>query len=99
LNSFERARLKRNGVDGAIGRKFDYLVFGHFHQHLISNTGLIVMDSTKGYDSYVMRMALPFNAPGATTFSINNRGDIIFATNLKCRDGKPESKSEFIKIY
>lgn len=101
LNSFERARLKRNGMDSAVGRRFDYLIFGHFHQHLISNTGLIVMDSTKGYDSYVMRMSLPFNLPGATTYSINNRGEIIFATNLKCRDEQQpaDTKSEYIKIY
>lgn len=101
LNSFERARLKRNGMDSAVGRRFDYLIFGHFHQHLISNTGIIVMDSTKGYDSYVMRMSLPFNLPGATTFSINNRGEIIFATNLKCRDEQQpaDTKSEYIKIY
>lgn len=99
LNSFERARLKRNSVDSAVGRTFDYFVFGHFHQHLISNSGLIVMDSTKGYDPYVMRMALPYSLPGATTFSINSRGEIIYATNLKCREDLSEREKHQMVIF
>ncbi len=86
LNSFERARLKRSSVDSATGNDFDVLIFGHFHQHLMgAGNKLICMDSTKGYDTYVMRMALPYNLPGCTTFSVNTKGEIIYATNLKCR--------------
>jgi len=84
LNSWERARLKRVGTDSATGNHFDILIFGHFHQHLISNK-IIAMDSTKGYDTYVMSMALPYALPGATTFAVNSRGEVIFGTNLKCR--------------
>lgn len=58
------------------------------------------MDSPKGYDPYVMRMGLPFNLPGATTFAFNSRGEIIYGTNLKCRDNKKIIKhTEHIKLF
>ena len=99
LNSWERARLKRSGVDSAVGNGFDILIFGHFHQHLISNK-IIAMDSTKGYDTYVMRMALPFSLAGATTFSVNSKGEVIYGTNLKCRVKTKQKKlDKCIEIF
>lgn len=85
LNSWERARLKKSSVDEAVGNAFDILIFGHFHQHSIQNK-LICMDSTKGYDSYANSMALSYSKAGATTFAINKHGELIYATNLKCRE-------------
>ena len=88
LNSWERARLKRASLDSSTGKPFDVLIFGHFHQHMINDSKMICMNSTKGYDSYVKSMALPFSLPGSTVFAVNNRGELIYATNLKCRDTK-----------
>lgn len=81
LNSYERARLKKSGVDSSVGKNFDVLILGHFHSHLVT-TKLVTMASTKGYDTYVQRMALPFALPGATMFAVNAKGNIIFSTNL-----------------
>ncbi len=83
--NWERARLKRSSVDEAVGNAFDVLIFGHFHQHSIQNK-LVCMDSPKGYDTYANSMALPYSKPGATTFAVNKHGELIYATNLKCRE-------------
>lgn len=99
LNSWERARLKRSGHDSAINKPFDILIFGHFHQHAIHNK-LICLDSTKGMDPYAYSMALPFSLPGCTTFSVNSHGEVIFATNLKCRDSFDYNKvSKGVSIF
>lgn len=100
LNSWERARLKRSGVDSAVNKPFDVLIFGHFHTHAVM-AKMIAMDSTKGYDAYANSMALPYSLPGATIYCVNRHGEICFATNLKCRDNDPSKtiSGPFVSIF
>lgn len=98
LNSYERARLKKSGVDSSVGKPFDVLILGHFHSHLITNK-IITMASTKGYDTYVQRMALPFSLPGATMFAVNAKGNIIFSTNLVVNSQVERNSINSIEIF
>ena len=86
FTSLERARLKKSAIDSAVGNSFDLLIIGHFHQHLVHDGKMIVMDSLVGYNSYAQSKALPYSLPGCTTFSINSSGNLIFATNLVWRE-------------
>ena len=81
----KKSRTKMLKSMTAIGREFDTLVLGHFHQHHISDD-LIIGASTKPYDEYCKSMGFEYNTAGATSFFVNTHGDIIFGTKLQIRD-------------
>lgn len=93
----QRGVAKKSKVAVATGQPFDTMIIGHFHQHFVSND-LIIGGSPKGYDEFSKMLAFPYEVAGATMFCVNAHGDIIFGTNIKCRDGK-EEKEEGITVW
>jgi len=91
-----RAKLLESSI--AMGKSFDTMIIGHFHQHYIGND-LIICDSPKGYDEFCKAMNIPYSKAGATMFFVNSHGDIIYATNLKVRDEKPREFKKHIEIF
>ena len=63
LGPIMRGSLKVHRSEGQIGRDFDTLLIGHWHQY-ITLPGLIVNNSFKGYDKFA-RLALraPYSRP------------------------------------
>jgi len=58
-----RGRLKVHASEAEIGRDFDTLVMGHWHQ-AISLPGLIVNNSLKGFDEYArLRLRAKYSPP------------------------------------
>jgi hypothetical protein len=51
LGPVMRGRVKLHTSEAQIGREFDTLIMGHWHQYL-PMPGLIVNGSLKGYDEY-----------------------------------------------
>lgn len=87
VTGWERARLKKSAIDSSTNNKFDTLVIGHFHTHHIQGESMIVCNSPKGFDEFCQMLSIPYAPPGCTSFSVNNHGQIIFATDIQCRDG------------
>jgi hypothetical protein len=86
-----RARAKKLTAAVAVGKAFDTLIIGHFHQS-IHLTGLIVMNSLKIYDEYSKMLGFSYSRPGGTSFFINEHGEIIYSSNIIIR-----KESEIIK--
>lgn len=51
LTPWSLLRHRKGRREAALGRDFDWLVMGHWHQHLLG-MGLIVNGALKGYDEY-----------------------------------------------
>ena len=94
-----RTRSKKLGAAVAVGKAFDTLMIGHFHQHYVSDE-LIIFNSLKPYDEYSRMMNFSYSRPGMTTFFVNGHGDIIFATDIKIRDeSKPIVTKDHIVLF
>lgn len=91
-----RARAKKLTAAVAVNKAFDTLIIGHFHQS-IQLKGLIVMNSLKIYDEYSKSLGFNYSRPGATSFFINEYGEINFSTDIIIRKNeqrlKPSQKS------
>lgn len=94
-----RTRAKKLGAAVAVGKAFDTLMIGHFHQHYVSDE-LIIFNSLKPYDEYSRMMNFSYSRPGMTTFFVNGHGDIIFATDIKIKDeNKPVVTKDHIVLF
>ena len=63
LGPIMRGTLKTHRSEAQIGRDFDTLLIGHWHQY-ITLPGLIVNNSLKGYDEYAhLTLRAPFSRP------------------------------------
>lgn len=63
LGPIMRGTLKTHRSEAQIGRDFDTLLIGHWHQY-ITLPGLIVNNSLKGYDEYAhLVLRAPFSRP------------------------------------
>lgn len=63
LGPIMRGMLKTSRSEGQIGREFDTLLIGHWHQYL-TLPGLIVNNSLKGYDEYArLMLRAPYSRP------------------------------------
>lgn len=62
LGPIMRGRLKVAAQQRSVGRDFDTLVIGHWHQY-ITLPGLVVNGSIKGYDEFAARMLRAAKAP------------------------------------
>jgi hypothetical protein len=62
-----RGRQKSGRSNASLGRDFDVLVLGHFHQSLwLPGQGLIVNNTSKGYDEYAKREKYVATTPSQT---------------------------------
>jgi predicted phosphodiesterase len=79
-----RGRLKAGRANASLGRDFDVLVLGHFHQSIwLPGSGLIVNNSLIGYSEYGRQMRFVATPPSQTMWFSHEkygpiRGDQIF---------------------
>ena len=79
-----RGRLKAGRASASLGREFDVLVLGHFHQSIwLPNSGLIVNNSLIGYTEYCKQQRYVATPPSQTMWFDHPkygpiRGDQIF---------------------
>jgi len=67
----------------AIGKPFDIMVCGHFHQKLMTSQ-IIVNGSTKGYDEFANNLNLPYERPQQLAFVVHKHNGIIHDTPVLC---------------
>ena len=79
-----RGRLKAGRSSASLGRDFDVLVLGHFHQSIwLPGSGLIVNNSLIGFSEYCKQMRFVATPPSQTMWFSHERygpirGDQIF---------------------
>ena len=94
-----RARAKKLTAAVAVNKAFDTLIIGHFHQSIQLN-GLIVMNSLKIYDEYSKGLGFNYSRPGATSFFVNEFGEIIYSTDILIRkDNVKYNKPQAIELF
>lgn len=93
LGPIMRGRIKLANSEAQIGRDFDWLLMGHWHQY-ISLPGLVVNGSLKGYDEFA-RLALraPYQRPTQALFFVHPRHGVtahwpVFLQDAPARDGE-----------
>jgi predicted phosphodiesterase len=64
LGPIMRGAIKTGRAERSIGRDFDVLVLGHFHQSIWQpRQGIIVNNSLKGWDEYARKSRFTFSTP------------------------------------
>ena len=64
---------KKRKQQRAIGRDYDYLLMGHWHQ-LAAIGNIIVNSSVKGFDEYALKHHFPFEPPQQWLFVVRPDG-------------------------
>lgn len=71
LGPIMRGKIKTGHSESQIGRDFDTLMIGHYHQY-ITLPGLVVNNSLKGYDEYArLFLRAPYSRPSQALFFIH----------------------------
>jgi len=80
LGPITRGAIKTGRAERSIGRDFDVLVLGHYHQSIWQpGAGIVVNNSLKGYDEYARNeLRAPFSTPSQLLFFCHPR----FGPNL-----------------
>lgn len=81
LGPITRGEQKKNARNSAVGQDFDVMVFGHFHQRLLS-ARLRGNSSLKGYDEYANSNNFKFEPPSQNFFMTHPDMGITFDAPL-----------------
>ena len=86
---------RKQKKQAAIGRPFDVMLCGHFHQYIHTNS-LIINGSIKGYDEYANNNNFSFERPQQALWIQHPEYDMIMRTPILC-DAYIEEDSK--KVY
>jgi predicted phosphodiesterase len=79
LGPIMRGAIKTGRAERSIGRDFDVLLLGHFHQSIWQpRSGIIVNNSMKGWDEYARKSRFAYSPPSQLLFFSHQR----FGPNL-----------------
>jgi len=81
LGPITRGEQKKNARNSAVGQDYDVMVFGHFHQRLLS-ARLRGNSSLKGYDEYANANNFKFEPPSQNFFVTHPDWGITFDAAL-----------------
>lgn len=93
LGPIMRGKIKTGHSEAQIGRDFDTLMIGHFHQY-ITLPGLVVNNSLKGYDEYArLFLRAPYSRPSQALFFVHPRHGVtahwqVYLEDLPNVEGK-----------
>ncbi len=105
LGPIKRGEFKIRNSEAQIGRDFDTLLMGHWHQYL-STRGLIVNNALKGYDEFA-RLALRAPATPASQalwfchrkYGINAQMEVYVQDLEKFRSRRRTRKNEWVEVF
>lgn len=106
LGPIMRGALKTGRSESQIGRNFDTILMGHWHQY-ITTPGVIVNNCLKGYDEYA-RLALraPASAASQALWFVHKKWGINTSMEVFVQDPSPfkagrnkKTDSEWISVF
>jgi len=75
--------MKKQKKLAAVGRSFEVMMCGHFHQYIHTNS-LIVNGTIKGYDEWVNLMNFSFERPQQSLWINHPENGMVFRTPILC---------------
>jgi len=97
LGPVARGTIKTRTSEAQIGRDFDTLLMGHWHQYL-TLPGCIVNGTLKGYDEFArLFLRARFQEPIQALFFVNPKRGVTYQIPVILEDKPARSKPEFVE--
>lgn len=94
IGPITRGTIKVGRLESQVGRDFDTIMMGHWHQRL-NLPGIIVNNCLKGYDEYArLFLRAPYSAPSQELFFVRGDGRIGATWEVYLEDDKLVQREE-----
>ncbi len=98
LGPIRRGEIKLRNSEGQIGRDFDTVIMGHWHQYL-PLPGLIVNNSIKGLDEYAhLRLRAPWSRPSQALWFTHPEHGITAQWQVYCGENLRNAPKRKAKV-
>jgi predicted phosphodiesterase len=99
LGPIMRGAIKTGRAERSLGRDFDVLLLGHFHQAIWQpHSGLVVNGTLKGFDEYSRMQRYSFAPPTQTLFFVHPRFGPNLPFNVFCDEPKQREQVKFVAV-
>jgi predicted phosphodiesterase len=99
LGPIMRGAIKTGRAERSLGRDFDVLLLGHFHQSIWQpHSGLVVNGTLKGFDEYSRAQRYSFAPPTQSLFFVHPRFGPNLPFNVFCDEPKQREQVKFVAV-
>ncbi|MCA3307306.1 MAG: metallophosphoesterase [Roseomonas sp.] len=99
LGPIMRGAIKTGRAERSLGRDFDVLLLGHFHQSIWQpHSGLVVNGTLKGFDEYSRMQRYSFAPPTQSLFFVHPRFGPNLPFNVFCDEPKQREQVRFVAV-
>lgn len=99
LGPIMRGAIKTGRAERSLGRDFDVLLLGHFHQAIWQpHSGIVVNGTLKGFDEYSRQQRYSFAQPTQTLFFVHGRFGPNLQFNVFCDEPKARQQVQFVAV-
>ena len=99
LGPIMRGAIKTGRAERSLGRDFDVLLLGHFHQAIWQpHSGLVVNGTLKGFDEYSRMQRYSFAPPTQSLFFVHPRFGPNLPFNVFCDEPKQREQVKFVAV-
>lgn len=99
LGPIMRGAIKTGRAERSLGRDFDVLLLGHFHQAIWQpHSGIVVNGTLKGFDEYSRAQRYSFQPPTQTLFFVHPRFGCNLQFNVFCDEPAERQQVKFVAV-
>lgn len=99
LGPIMRGAIKTGRAERSLGRDFDVLLLGHFHQAIWQpHSGIVVNGTLKGFDEYSRAQRYSFQPPTQTLFFVHPRFGPNLPFNVFCDEPAAREQVKFVAV-
>jgi len=99
LGPIMRGAIKTGRAERSLGRDFDVLLLGHFHQAIWQpHSGIVVNGTLKGFDEYSRMQRYSFQPPTQSLFFVHPRFGPNLPFNVFCDEPKQREQVKFVAV-
>lgn len=99
LGPIMRGAIKTGRAERSLGRDFDVLLLGHFHQAIWQpHSGIIVNGTLKGFDEYSRAQRYSFQPPTQSLFFVHPRFGCNLPFNVFCDEPAAREQVKFVAV-
>jgi hypothetical protein len=99
LGPIMRGAIKTGRAERSLGRDFDVLLLGHFHQPIWQpRSGIVVNGTLKGFDEYSRMQRYSFAPPTQSLFFVHPRFGPNLPFNVFCDEPAVREQVKFVAV-
>ena len=99
LGPIMRGAIKTGRAERSLGRDFDVLLLGHFHQAIWQpHSGIVVNGTLKGFDEYSRMQRYSFAPPTQSLFFVHPRFGCNLPFNVFCDEPAERQQVKFVAV-